>query len=325
MGGRSRSRAPARWARSSLSPSRRDRRPSRGAGRNRGLPGWAGTGGAPGKLGARPPFTGPHPVVETPDQPAGLTARSPRFRPAPRSSAVAPDGEREDRAHLAGALDLDRPPHQLDEPLRDGKPQAAPPNGRAAVLSAWEKGLKSRPWSFSEIRSGVLDDEAEPLARRLGLDADGDRPAGVNLTALPMRFKSTCRNRAASPAGARAPRGRSRSGAPTFGGGARRQQAEDALDEHPEAPGRCLELQPAGLDLRQARMSSTSRGGSALVLIASTCSRCSAGGGAEQQLGHADEPFIGVRISWLMLAGNRSSRGPPPVPLLGPCGCGSPR
>ena len=211
---------------------------------------------------------------------------------------------------------LERAAHQLHEPQRDGQPEP----GAAVLARRRSVGLRerledqlllARAGCRCRCRAPGRHDgaPAASVATRRDRDIDRTAPWAVNLMALPTRFSSTWRMRSPSPTGARARR--------------RRPSQVSArplrLRLHAPARGRVavgdvarVERQPAevelaGLDLREVEdvvdhvQQRLGRAADRLDVLraARRRGRCPSSSSVMPST-----PFIGVRISWLMLATN---------------------
>ena len=210
------------------------------------------------------------------------------------------------------ALDPDPSPHELDQLGRDRQTEsrAAEPAG-CRTVGLLER-LKDRFQLFNgDADPRVGDGEAEDgaFAPRVPRDqrTRGFPRRSVNLIALPTRLTRTCRSRPASPIKASGTSGvalQASSSPLEWARSARAWSVSSSASRREKGMGSRLSL-PASI-LEKSRMSlMTLRRESAELLTRLRYSRCRGVSSVSRASSVMPMmPFIGVRISWLMLARN---------------------
>ena len=218
---------------------------------------------------------------------------------------------------------LDVAAHQLDEPLADREAEAgaAEPAGGRGVRLAERLEQASEPSGGMPMpvsRDREVQQRRIRVAASSAVDVSTTSPCSVNLTAFPSRLSTSGAGASRSPTTAPARR-RSTIGRPARGPsrGARRQQLAAPprrTSRRSKAIG--LQVEPARLDLREVEDVVDDRE-QRVAAAADRLARTRAARrqrGVEQQPAHADDAFIGVRISWLMLARKSTWPGSPRRP-----------
>ena len=191
------------------------------------------------------------------------------------------------------------------------KPSPVPPRRRERVLSTWWKGWKTCVSDSGAMPMPVSSTTKRTPARPSGADSAitcrRTSPFSVNFTPLPTRFSSTCLSRGASPTTASAASGSSCSVtvSPRPSALARNSDVADATTHCKDIGVSAICSLPASI----LEWSSTSFKMSirdspdADAVLTSRRWRCSSGVWRSNSSAPST-PFIGVRISWLMVARN---------------------
>ena len=241
-----------------------------------------------------------------------VAARRRRGLARPRSSA-----HREpERAALARlALDADLAAHQLDELLarspapgrcrRSGASSSRRPGRTARTAASSASGGMPMPVSVTAKRSRTASGAAGSALDR----ARRPRPRSVNLTALPTRLSSTWRSRPGRRARAAGTSGSTRqaSSSPLACAPLGQQLARRPRPRSRRSKSIALELELAGLDLREVEdVVDDRRAAPRRTCAPSRRTRAARGSASVSSSSPVMPitPFIGVRISWLMVARN---------------------
>ena len=209
-----------------------------------------------------------------------------------------------------------RPPISSTSCAEIARPSPVPPYSRVVEASACSNGLEDPlaacPAGCRCRCRATAKCSTSPSSPRAGdastLDARTS-PRSVNLIALPTRLTRICRSRAGVADDGVGHVGRDVAGElePLLVRPHGRACAACRPTSSRRSNGVAVELELARLDLREVEdvVDDRQQRLGRVLARSSRYSRCSASQRrVEQQLGHADEPFIGVRISWLMLARN---------------------
>ena len=204
------------------------------------------------------------------------------------------------------------PPIMPSRRRQIASPSPVPPNSRVVEPSAWEKCSKILAWAAGArpmpVSSTAIHTMASPLARSCNVTRTTTSPSCVNLTALPTRLAITWRSRNGSPCSASAASGGTNCAASSSplacAGCANIASTSSTTSTRLKSTASSCRWPDSILEKSRMSLMTPSRccPDDCTASAHSRCCGCS--GLSISNSFMPSTPFIGVRISWLMVARN---------------------